>query len=107
MKQAEFPLNAAIEDLDFSPERSLRRRFVLELAQCHWVEKAINILLGTNGTGKSFFVISLGFASCQLGLHRPLCVYFLLSTSPVPFLTGWNLPQISDLIEQNCSIDFR
>jgi DNA replication protein DnaC len=68
MKQAEFPLQAAIEDLDFSPERGLERRLVLELAQCHWVDKALNILvLGATGTGKSFLACSLGVAACRLG----------------------------------------
>jgi DNA replication protein DnaC len=68
MKQAEFPLYAAIEDLDFSPERGLERRYVLELAQCNWVDKALNILiLGATGTGKSFLACSLGVAACRLG----------------------------------------
>jgi len=68
MKQAEFPLQATIEDLDFSPERSLERRLVLELAQCNWVDKALNILiLGATGTGKSFLACSFGVASCRLG----------------------------------------
>lgn len=68
MKQAEFPLQATIEDLDFSPERGLERRLVLELAQGNWVDKAINILiLGATGTGKSFLATSLGVASCRLG----------------------------------------
>jgi DNA replication protein DnaC len=68
MKQAEFSLHAAIEDLDFSPERGLERRYVLELAQCNWVDKALNILiLGATGTGKSFLACSLGVAACRLG----------------------------------------
>ena len=36
LKLAEFPVQAAIEDLDFSPQRGLERRLVLELAQCNW-----------------------------------------------------------------------
>lgn len=68
MKLAEFPMQATIEDLDFSPERGLDRRLVLELAQCNWVEKALNILiLGATGTGKSFLACSLGVAGCRLG----------------------------------------
>ena len=68
MKLAEFPLQAAVEDLDFSPERGLDRSFVLELAQCHWVDKALNILvLGATGTGKTFLACSLGVAACRLG----------------------------------------
>jgi DNA replication protein DnaC len=68
MKLAEFPLPATVEDLDFSPERGLDRRQVLELTQCNWVEKALNILiLGATGTGKSFLACSLGVAGCRLG----------------------------------------
>jgi DNA replication protein DnaC len=68
LKLAEFPMPAAIEDLDFSPERGLERRLVLELAGCNWVDKALNILvLGATGTGKSFLACSLGVAACRLG----------------------------------------
>ncbi len=68
MKLAEFPMQATIEDLDFSPERGLDRRLVLELAQCNWVEKALNVLiLGATGTGKSFLACSLGAAACRQG----------------------------------------
>jgi len=68
LKLAEFPMQAAIEDLDFSPERGLERRLVLELSQCNWVDKALNILiLGATGTGKSFLSCSLGVAACRLG----------------------------------------
>jgi len=68
LKLAEFPLQAAVEDLDFSPERGLERRLILELAQCHWVEKALNVLiLGATGTGKTFLACALGTAACRLG----------------------------------------
>ena len=68
IKLAEFPMQATIEDLDFSPERCLDRRLVLELAQCNWVEKALNVLiLGATGTGKSFLACSLGAAACRQG----------------------------------------
>ncbi|MRS05120.1 AAA family ATPase [bacterium] len=68
LKLAEFPMPAAIEDLDFSPERGLDRRLILELAQCNWVDKALNILiLGATGTGKSFLACALGVAACRLG----------------------------------------
>ncbi len=41
---------------------------ILELAQCSWVDKALNILiLGATGTGKSFLASSLGVAACRLG----------------------------------------
>ena len=61
-------MQAAIEDLDFSPERGLDRRLVLELSQCNWVDKALNILIsGATGTGKSFLASSFGVSACKLG----------------------------------------
>ena len=41
-KQAEFPMTARIEELDFSPERKLDRRFILELSQCSWIDRSLN-----------------------------------------------------------------
>lgn len=68
VKMAEFSMQATVEDIDFAPERGLDRRFILELAQCQWVDKALNILvLGATGTGKSFLTCALGMAACRLG----------------------------------------
>ena len=68
LKLADFPMSATIEDLDFSPERGLDRRTILELAQCSWIDKALNILiLGATGTGKTFLASSFGVAACRLG----------------------------------------
>ena len=68
LKLADFPMSATIEDLDFSHERGLDRRMILELAQCSWIDKALNILiLGATGTGKTFLASSLGVAACRLG----------------------------------------
>lgn len=68
LKLAEFPLSAAIEEIDFSPERGLDKRLILEMAQCTWVDKALNILvLGATGTGKTFVASALGVAACRSG----------------------------------------
>jgi DNA replication protein DnaC len=67
-KLAEFPMQARIEDLDFSPERSLDRRLILELALCNWIDKSLNVIIeGATGTGKSFLACALGAAACKLG----------------------------------------
>ena len=51
---AAFPLQAAFEDLDFSPARGLERRSILELSQCHWITTRHNLLvLGPTGSGKT------------------------------------------------------
>jgi len=41
---------------------------ILELAYCHWVDKALNIVIsGPTGTGKSYLACALGVAACRLG----------------------------------------
>lgn len=68
LKLAAFPIRATIEDLDLSPERGIDRRLILELAHCHWVDKALNIVIsGATGTGKSYMACALGSAACRLG----------------------------------------
>jgi DNA replication protein DnaC len=68
LKLAEFPMRATVEDLDLSPERGLERRLVLELSQCNWIDKALNILVsGATGTGKSYLACALGVAACRSG----------------------------------------
>jgi len=67
-KQAEFPITAMTEDLDFSPERKMDRRLILELAQCGWIDQALNVIVeGATGTGKSFLACALGAAACRTG----------------------------------------
>ena len=68
LKMAEFPLPASIETVDFDPKRGLERRQVLELAQCQWVDQALNVLVvGATGTGKTFLACALGTAACRSG----------------------------------------
>ncbi len=65
---ADFPMQAALEDLEFSPERGLDRRQVLELGQCTWIGNHLNVfVLGSTGSGKSFLSCSLGTSAIRLG----------------------------------------
>jgi len=66
VKQAAFPQTATLEDLDFSPVRGLERRTVLELAQGHWMDHHLNLLvIGPTGAGKSFLSCALGLSACR------------------------------------------
>lgn len=65
---AAFPLQATLEELDFSPGRGLDRRQVLELGQCGWIGSHHNLLvLGPTGGGKTFLACSFGTAAARLG----------------------------------------
>jgi DNA replication protein DnaC len=67
LRAAAFPIQAALEDLDLSPERGLDRRQVLELGQCAWIANKLNMLvLGPTGGGKSYLACALGTAAIRL-----------------------------------------
>lgn len=66
VKAAEFPLHAAVEDLDLAPTRGLERQLILELAQCAWVHNHLNLLvLGPTGSGKTYVACALAMSACR------------------------------------------
>jgi len=68
LKLAEFPLRAAVEELDFTPGRGLDRRLILELAQGNWILTHLNVLiLGPTGCGKTYLACAFGSAACRGG----------------------------------------
>ena len=63
-----FPMQAALEDLDFSPSRGLDRRVILELGQSGWIASRHNLLvLGPTGSGKSYLASAFGVAAARKG----------------------------------------
>jgi DNA replication protein DnaC len=68
IRSAGFPMQAALEDLDFAPARGLERRLILELGQCSWISSRQNVLIfGPTGGGKSFLASAFGVAAARLG----------------------------------------
>ena len=68
LRAAAFPLQAALEDLDLTPQRGLDRRLVLELGQCGWISSHHNIIvLGPTGGGKTFLACAYGTAAIRTG----------------------------------------
>ena len=65
---AAFPMQAALEDLDFSPARGLDRRTTLELGLCNWISSRHNLLvLGPTGSGKTYIACAFGTAAARSG----------------------------------------
>lgn len=55
LKEAKLPNSATIEELDFSIQRGVQKRLVLELAQGNWLLQGTNLVItGPTGTGKTY-----------------------------------------------------
>lgn len=85
LRQAKLKQNACIEDIDFKQSRGLDKSLVLDLAQCQWIKRHLNLLItGPTGVGKTWVACALaqkacreGFTSLYLRLPR------LLQTLPI------------------------
>jgi len=68
MKRAGFPVMKSFENFDFAASAGIEKQRMLELAECHWIEKAeVVILVGNPGMGKSHCATALGVEACRRG----------------------------------------
>ena len=68
MKRAGFPVPKSFENFDFTASPGLDKQRLLELAECHWIERAeVVILVGNPGVGKSHCATALGIEACRRG----------------------------------------
>jgi DNA replication protein DnaC len=68
MKRAGFPVMKSFENFDFAASPGIDKQRMLELAECHWIEKAeVVILVGNPGVGKSHCATALGVEACRRG----------------------------------------
>ena len=68
MKRAGFPVPKSFENFDFTASPGIDKQRMLELAECHWIEKAeVVILVGNPGVGKSHCATALGVEACRRG----------------------------------------
>jgi DNA replication protein DnaC len=67
LQQAHLPCSVALDQVDFSVSRGLRKTHFLELAQGQWVKQHLSlIILGPTGIGKSFLATVLADNLCKL-----------------------------------------
>jgi DNA replication protein DnaC len=75
LKNAQFKMNASLEDLDYRPTRGLKRAQIDQLRASQWVRESRNCLVtGSTGSGKTFLGCALGHQACRDG-HRTLYFY--------------------------------
>lgn len=59
-RQAKLPFEKGIEDFDFSFQPSIKKKEILELATCQFIQRKENIIfIGQPGTGKTHLSVSL------------------------------------------------
>ncbi len=68
LRQAKLKQNACIEDIDWKQSRGLDKSLILDLAQCQWIKKHLNLLItGPTGVGKTWIACALAQKACREG----------------------------------------
>jgi len=68
LRQARLKQNACIEDIDFKQSRGLDKSLLLDLAQCQWIKRHLNLLItGPTGVGKTWIACALAQKACREG----------------------------------------
>ena len=68
LKQAQFRLNAQLEELDYRATRGIEKSMIRSLSTGQWLDNTLNLLLtGATGCGKTFLACALGQHFCRQG----------------------------------------
>jgi len=63
---ASLGLNACIEDIDYSADRTIDKKTLQTLASCSYIEQKLNIVIsGKTGSGKTYIACALGNRACR------------------------------------------
>ena len=69
LQLAKLRHKACVEDIDYSPSRSIQKETIAPLLSCQWIKESLNVLItGATGTGKSWMGCALGQQACRQGL---------------------------------------
>ena len=67
VSNAHFRYQASLEDIYYEQDRNIDKLVLHRLAECHFINKAENVLItGSTGVGKSYVASALGFHACSL-----------------------------------------
>jgi len=68
LRNASLGLNASIEDIDYTTERTIDKKTIKILSTCSFIEQKLNLVIsGKIGSGKTYLACALGNAACRHG----------------------------------------
>ncbi len=68
LRNASLGLNASIEDIDYTTERTIDKKTIKILSTCSFIEQKLNLVIsGKTGSGKTYLACALGNAACRHG----------------------------------------
>ena len=68
LNNASLGLNACIEDIDYSVDRTIDKKTIQKLSACSFIEQKLNIVIsGKTGCGKTYIACAFGNAACRHG----------------------------------------
>lgn len=70
LRDASLGINACMEDIDYSADRTIDKKTVQMLSTCSFMEQKLNIVItGKTGSGKSYLACAFGNKACRQGYH--------------------------------------
>jgi DNA replication protein DnaC len=68
LNSASLGLNACIEDINYSVDRTIDKKTIQKLSSCSFIEQKLNIVIsGKTGSGKTYIACAFGNAACRHG----------------------------------------
>jgi len=68
LNSAALGLNACIEDIDYTVDRTIDKKTITSLSSCSFMEQKLNIVIsGRTGSGKTYLACAFGNAACRHG----------------------------------------
>lgn len=65
---ASLGINACMEDIDYTTDRTIDKKTIQTLASCSFIEQKLNIVIsGKTGSGKTYLACALGNCACRSG----------------------------------------
>lgn len=68
IRNAALDIDACIEDIDYSSERTIDKKTIQSISSCSFIEQKLNIIIsGKTGSGKTYLACAFGNNACRHG----------------------------------------